>query len=181
MSALRFLALLIAVVAFVAGCDGTAGRTDPPDKSEPAGVGAEPGEVTVPEQFRFTAETVDGNDFAGASLVGKPAVLWFWAPWCPTCQREAPMIAESARDHPDVTFVGVAALDEVPAMQGFVTRYDVGLFPHLADLDGSVWRRFGVTAQPAFAFIGADGSVEVVKGTLSEDDLSTRISALTGQ
>ncbi|MDQ3689795.1 MAG: protein disulfide oxidoreductase, partial [Chloroflexota bacterium] len=77
-----------------------------------------------------------------------------------------------------VTFVGVAAQDEVPAMQKFVSKYKMDSFAHLADLDASVWTRFGVTAQPAFAFIGADGSVDVVKGTLSEQDLVARVGAL---
>lgn len=31
--------------------------------------------VAVPEQLRFAAKTVDGPDFAGQSLVGKPTVL----------------------------------------------------------------------------------------------------------
>jgi hypothetical protein len=37
---------------------------------------------------------------------------------------------------------------------------------------------FGITEQPAFAFIAADGSAQVVKGALSEQDLDGRLSAL---
>lgn len=55
--------------------------------------------------------------------------MWFWAPWCPTYQREAPVIAGTARQHPDVSLAGVAALDDLPAMQSFVDRYVVGFFP----------------------------------------------------
>ena len=40
-------------------------------------------------------------------------------------------------------------------MKDFVAKYEMTGFPHIADLDASVWRRFGVSAQPAFAFIGA--------------------------
>src|SRR5262245_51367834 len=56
----------------------------------------------VPEQLDFTAQTIDGKQFSGASLAGKPAVLWFWAPWCPKCQAEAPTIADAARAAGDV-------------------------------------------------------------------------------
>jgi thiol-disulfide isomerase/thioredoxin len=72
-------------------------------------------------------------------------LLWFWAPWCPKCEAEAPTIAEAAKNAGNVAFVGVAAQDEVPAMQDFVDRFDLGSFPHIADTDAAVWQRFGVT------------------------------------
>lgn len=136
--------------------------------------------MTVAEQLRFSAKTVDGADFSGESLAGKPAVLWFWAPWCPKCQREAPGIASTAKSATSVTFLGVAALDKEPAMREFVQRFGLGGFTHLADLDSAVWKRFGVTAQPAYAFIGRDGEVEVETSQLSEQELKDRVAALAG-
>ena len=132
----------------------------------------------VPEQLRFTAKTVDGKDFSGESLAGKPALLWFWAPWCPNCQAEAPTIAEAARSAGDVEFVGVAAQDEVAAMQDFVRRFDLGSFTHIADTDAEVWKRFGVTYQPAYAFISSDGTVETETDQLGEDELLARLGEL---
>jgi thiol-disulfide isomerase/thioredoxin len=134
---------------------------------------------TVPEQLRFTANTVDGKEFSGESLAGKPALLWFWAPWCPKCQAEAPTIAEAASSTGNVQFIGVAAQDEVSAMQGFVDRFDLGSFPHLADTDAAVWQRFGVTYQPAYAFVSSDGTIEMETDQLDKDELLTRIGALT--
>jgi thiol-disulfide isomerase/thioredoxin len=171
----RLVGLVIAALVVLAGCVSPADTARPgsgtPTAPQSAGTGSDP--------LQFTAQTVDGQEFSGQSLSGKPAVLWFWAPWCPTCWREAPLVGKIARANPAVTFVGVAALDEVPAMQEFVATFDLGSFPHLADPDASVWQRFGVTVQPAYAFIGADGSVDVVKGTLSEQELAQRLSTLT--
>ncbi|MFI7677400.1 protein disulfide oxidoreductase [Actinophytocola sp. NPDC049390] len=133
----------------------------------------------VPEQLRFTAKTVDGEDFSGESLAGKAAVLWFWAPWCPNCQAEAPTIAEAARSAGDVEFVGVAAQDEVGAMRDFVRKYDLGSFTHIADTDAAVWQRFGVTYQPAYAFVSADGTVETETSQLEKDELLARVDALS--
>jgi hypothetical protein len=70
-----------------------------------------------------------------------------------------------------VTFLGVAAREQVPAMKQFVSTYKMGGFIHLADVDASVWRHFGITEQPAFAFIAVDGSAKVVPGVLSEQDV----------
>lgn len=173
------LALLGTTIGLAAGCNGTDGRSAPETSSvAPSGVSAPSAVAAVPTQLDFTAKTVGGPEFSGATLAGKPAVLWFWAPWCPTCQREAPDVARAARTNPAVTFVGVAALDQLPAMREFVDKYDVGFFTNIADVDGAVWQRFGVTAQPAFAFVSADGSVDVVRGTLSGPALDTRISTL---
>ncbi|HEU4362412.1 MAG TPA: protein disulfide oxidoreductase [Mycobacterium sp.] len=132
-------------------------------------------------QLQFTAKTLDGKPFSGASLKGRPAVLWFWAPWCPTCQQEAPQVARTAADNPIVTFVGVGAQDRLAALQEFATKYGVDKFTELADTDAAVWAKFGVTRQPAYAFVSPDGSVNVVKGSLTETELNTRVRALTDQ
>jgi thiol-disulfide isomerase/thioredoxin len=173
------MALLVAALSVVAGCGGLGGqsaRVAPP--ANPAVVTSTPAGGSVPQQLDFTATTVAGEGFSGATLFGKPAVLWFWAPWCPVCKREAPAVARAAHDNPGVRFVGVAGLDQAPAMRDFVKTYDIGFFPYIADIDGGVWQRFGVTQQPAYAFVAADGSVDVVRSGLSEADLGARVAAL---
>ncbi|ALR14397.1 thiol:disulfide interchange protein DsbF [Mycobacteroides saopaulense] len=127
--------------------------------------------------LNFTAKTIDGADFAGSSLAGRKAVLWFWAPWCPTCQKEAPDLQKAATEHPEVTFVGVAAQDQVPAMRDFVSKYGL-TFTQLADTDAKVWALYDVTHQPAFAFLGSEGKAEVVKSPLSGQELDNKIGQL---
>lgn len=183
---------VICTVLVVAGCgedqpDAGGTPTSTPTEtssSQPAddaatGTSATSQSPPVPEQLKFTANTVDGKEFSGESLAGKPALLWFWAPWCPKCQAEAPTIAEAVSSASNVAFVGVAAQDELPAMQGFVDRFDLGSFPHIADTDATVWKRFGVTYQPAYAFVSSDGTIEMETDQLNKDELLTRIGALT--
>lgn len=62
----------------------------------------------------------------------------------------------------------------------FVDDYDVDAFAHLADLDGSLWQRFGVVQQPAYAFVDEGGKIEVYRGELDEDGLAERVGALSG-
>lgn len=171
----RIFGLMLATAMLATGCATEASNGS---EQRPAPAVGENSQTTT-ETLRFAATTVDGQDFSGESLAGKPAVLWFWAAWCAICQREAPGVAEVAQEHADdVNFVGVAALSGVPDMREFVSRNELGEFTHLADTEGSVWQRFGVTTQPAYAFIGSDGSVDTVKGTLSEDELATRVQQL---
>lgn len=144
---------------------------DPSGKSDGA---------AVPEELSFTADTLEGASFDGTSLAGKDAVLWFWAPWCTECRREAPFVATSQSDNPDVAFVGVAGLGENSDMRDFVEDYDVSGFGQLEDVDGSLWERFGVVQQPAYAFVDDSGEIEVYRGALGEDGIAERVAALTG-
>ncbi len=149
-----------------------------PGATAPTGTAAD---VAVPDRLRFTAETTGGQRFDGEALAGKNVVLWFWAPWCTQCRREAPHLAAAqARFGQDVTFVGVAALGPVSDMRSFITETDVGGFPHLADVDGKLWKRFGVTRQPAYAFIDQSGATRVVRGELGPDKLADEVRDLTG-
>ncbi len=176
--------LILAALALVAGCGAPAGApagSAAPDPAQPnAAVAGEPAPSNVPSQLQFAATTVDGKEFSGQSLAGKSAVVWFWAPWCSICQKEAPGVLDAARANPTVTFLGVAAQDQVPAMREFVSKYQVGWFEHVADTNAEVWKRFGVIQQPAFAFIKPDGTVELHNGTLSAQELAARTNALAG-
>jgi thiol-disulfide isomerase/thioredoxin len=143
----------------------------------PDGISEPPAPDEVPELLRFEAKTLDGEVFHGADLLGGPALLWFWAPWCPTCQAEAPTIARAARTD-GVRFVGVAGQSDVPAMREFVDRYGLDGFTHLADPKAQIWRRFEVAYQPAYAFVDSRGEVEVETELLEPEELLTRVAAL---
>lgn len=153
-------------------------RTTAPGSSAAAQEGA--GAAVAPKALRFTGTTVDGRPFDAATLAGKPTVLWFWAPWCAKCRREAPYVADAqAETEAKVTFVGVAGAASVDDMREFVEDYEVGGFTHLNDADGSIWQRFGVSYQPAYAFIDSSGDIEVVRGELGRDEIEDRVADLT--
>ncbi len=127
----------------------------------------------------FTATTLDGAELDVATFGGSPLVLWFWAPWCTICRAEGPDVARVAADlEGQVTFLGVPGLGSEEDMRAFVEDTDTSGFTHVVDADGSVWRRFGVVYQPAFAFIDPGGTVEIFAGALGEDGLRDRAGSL---
>jgi hypothetical protein len=78
-----------------------------------------------------------------------------------------------------VEIIGVAARDEPAAFDGFVERHDLAHVTHIADLDGSVWGRFGISGQPAWVLIdGETGQREVIFGALGRDRLTRLIEDL---
>lgn len=145
------------------------------------GLANAPRALAADDRLQFTATTLSGAPFDGASLQGKPAVLWFWTPWCPFCNTEAPSVAQVAAANPGVSFVGVAARSDVGAMQNFVSKYNLN-FTNLNDADGSVWARYNVPWQPAYVFYRADGSSTFANNptsAMSQQELSDRVAALT--
>ncbi|HCT76280.1 MAG TPA: redoxin [Micromonosporaceae bacterium] len=168
-------ALAAAVVMFTVGCG--AGST-PPDQAGttpttiivPSATGQPtPGPTaTVSETLRFSATTVDGKSFEGASLAGKPAVLWFWASWCPKCRGDAANVRDLQQQLTGkVNVVGVAGLGSGgDGMRKFVADYQLSGFPQLADDSGAVWKRFEVPSQHYAVVLDSTGKV-VHRGPLN--------------
>jgi thiol-disulfide isomerase/thioredoxin len=119
MRANRMPALVLSAAAVTAGCaaptTGPAGAA--PGNAMTAAPGAAMTAAAGPAKLAFKATTLDGAAFDGASLGGRPAVLWFWAAWCSVCAGEAPALAKVAAANPGVQFIGVTSQ---PA-QAFVT------------------------------------------------------------
>jgi len=163
----------IVVVLMVTVLSAACGTTADSRAAEADGgaVGAQP--------LDFSAATTEGRPFDGSTLAGKDVVLWFWAAWCTECRREAPSVsAVQAATGDQVSFVGIAGLGEVDEMRMFVDDYHVDAFPHLVDVDGALWERFGVTRQPAYAFVDDSGDVRVVRGELAKAGLADEVNAL---
>ena len=160
-SLIRSAVLLMATAALVVGVtEAPAARAD--------------------DQLNFTGTTLSGAQFNGSSLQGKPAVMWFWTPWCPFCNQEAPNVSAVAAANPKVTFVGVAARSDVGQMENFVSKYNLN-FTNLNDADGSIWARFNVPWQPAYVFLRPDGTSTFVNNptsAMSQQELTDRVRAL---
>ncbi len=191
----RASALIVSSALVVAACASDPGEDPTPPEEvvittspspDAGGEAAEPTaspqptEVTVPTELQFTAaDVMTGAEVQGADFAGRAVVMWFWAPWCPICQRESTSIREVLDQLPEsVEMVGVSGLAAEADMRRFVEDYSVDGMTHLADPDAAIWARFGVTYQPAYAFISPEGQVEVIIGSLGTADLLTRAQAL---
>lgn len=138
--------------------------------------------VPADQILDFTGPNLEGGTFDASTLKGKPTVFWFWAPWCTVCRAEAPSVERIAKKYgASVNFVGVPGRAETPAMKRFVSDTGITSLTNVVDVDRSLWKRFGVTAQPAFAFVAADGEVRTVAGGMKESELDRAVSDLLAQ
>lgn len=65
------------------------------------------------------------------------------------------MQAVQAATGTKAAFVGVAGLGEAADMKGFVAEFQLNAFPHLADVTGETWKRFGIVRQAGHRRAGA--------------------------
>ncbi|MCL7382468.1 redoxin domain-containing protein [Streptomyces sp. 35G-GA-8] len=173
-------ATLAATLLTVTGCGAESG-SDTGAGTEAESRTTAQSSPQVPEALSFTATTVDGKPFDAKNLAGKPAVLWFWAPWCPKCKAQAAETVKVATAHQgEVNVVGVAGLDTNTAMKDFVAETKTGAFPHLSDEKGEVWKRFKVTEQSRYVILDKNGTT-VYEGVLpAGKGLAEKVAGLTG-
>jgi len=163
------IAVLAATVIGLAGCGEQTAQTDASGQVIGTGKSAD---------YDFTGTTLDGDRFEGASLEGEPAVLWFWAPWCPTCRAQAPAVSDLAEEYDGrVAVIGVGGLDSEAAIRDLAAQ--IPHVTHLVDDEGAVWQHFRVTAQSTYAVIGGDGEIKA-EGYLDDDELATLVARLAG-
>ncbi|MDN4475124.1 thioredoxin-like domain-containing protein [Demequina sp. SYSU T00192] len=153
----------------------TADAMEPVETPEPEVTVAEEASEPEPDSaFAFTAPTVMGGEtFDGATLDDTDVILWFWAPWCPTCVAEAPVLLDAAERLPDgIEIVGLAGLSgDQSFMQEFVEMTGTESFTHVADLDGSVWRGFDVSSQATIIVVDDSGDAYTLGAGTTADEL----------
>ena len=142
------------------------------------GLGRDPSEIPSPligEPLpSFTLPALDGSTIGTDDLVGRPAIVNFWASWCiPACVDEHPVLMATQAEHGDeVALVGVLYDDDPAAARAFLVRYGDGGWPTGDDASGAVALDYGVLGPPETFFVDADGIVRAKHyGPLTSEDM----------
>lgn len=123
--------------------------------------------------------TPEGPATQFSALRGRPVVVNFWATWCVPCRTEMPLLEASAEETGS-TFLEVDLQEDGPTIRAFFDQLQLTTLVPLLDLDGVVFRRWGVISLPTTFFVDADGIVRQVEiGPLTPDRLRADLASVT--
>ena len=132
----------------------------------------------------FSAPALAGGDrVAWSDHVGTPTVLAIWAPWCPACQEELPVLDRVVKQTPGVqmlTIVTAIGDRPGPTPEGYLA--DNGLtFPvAVDDRNGTLASGFGLTSFPSVLFVDSTGTVvRSDVGVIPEASVRETVTSLT--
>jgi cytochrome oxidase Cu insertion factor (SCO1/SenC/PrrC family) len=129
----------------------------------------------------FTLSTTDGGRLSLAELAGKPAVINFWATYCPPCKAEMPLLQQGVGAQPGVRLVLINEGDAAASARAFLSALGVRQ-QSLLDSNLVVGKAYGVNALPVTVFVKADGTIAARHvGQIDERVLTAELSILTSQ
>jgi len=147
-------------------------------KPKPGTTALPSGSKTAPP---FSLKDTNGNLFSSAQLTGKPAVINFFATWCPPCREEIPGFVEVYNKHKGKGFelIGISLdTDSRENLPGFIMNNKVEYRILFGDLDTA--RAYGgVAALPTTFFVGKDGEIKNIHvGYIGKDAFDKEVMKL---
>ena len=105
---------------------------------------------------------------------GKPALLFFWAHWCPDCKAEAPVLRQILSEFPALSLVAptqhygyvAGGVDASPAsesayIQQVRSKYYAALIPPSSPINEANFIRYGASTTPTIVLVDAAGIVRL--------------------
>lgn len=157
-----------------------------PGRGEPLAEGDAVPSFSAPG-FRVATDAIADDPSIGREPVawspGEPTVVAIWAPWCPVCQEELPVLDRVAEHYPEVAFVTVVTAigaNPGPDAGAFMADHGITMPTAIDDTEGTLAAAFGIRGFPTLYFVGSDGTVSTMsEGLVEEDALREMIDGLT--
>lgn len=132
----------------------------------------------------FRLLDLDGNP-VHLSALGKPAIINFWASWCPFCIEEMPDFQRlHAMIGDRVTLLGINRAESLGTARRFTDQTGVR-YTVLLDLDDDLGGRGGpyqIIGMPTTLYVRADGRIDTVKiGFHSLEEMAELAGNLLGE
>jgi len=119
----------------------------------------------------FTLETLKGQTISMAQARnGRPAMIFFWATWCPHCRTQ---LRELALHRGRIETNGIAMVlvdvgEKPREVRNFVHANHIP-FDVFLDRDAATAREYRIVGVPTFFFVNAEGSIVAAEHFLPEN------------
>jgi peroxiredoxin len=110
----------------------------------------------------FTATLLGGGTVRWGDYRGTPTVLALWAPWCPHCQKELPVLSSTLKEFAGVrllTLVTSVDLHPGPTPAGYLRSRNLTLATALDDEHGTLGSALGLRVFPLVYYVDSVGVV----------------------
>ena len=110
----------------------------------------------------FTLELFDQTQFDVLDQNGRPILLVFWAPWCPYCHKEMPVVESLYLEFLEsgVDVLGIAILSEFEEASNFYNEQKF-VIPTGWDEGNLIAKKYGVEGVPSFRLIDKAGNLDL--------------------
>ncbi len=129
-------------------------------------------------------------------LKGKVVVVFFWAPWCPSCRKITPMIMEEYNKNKDQAFVLIGSTrlygtyrddvadkgkvnkeEEIELIKNYVDRKKISYPIAIAD-DKTNFDTYKIPGIPSLVFINKKGNIDFIKIGSGDQFIKSKIKKL---
>lgn len=102
-----------------------------------------------------------GKEISFSAASGKPALLFFWATWCPFCVKELPNLQ---KQYPSLKSAGIEVMainvgEPKERVEKFLSKKEKLEFPILLDRDSQVATSYNLVGIPTYVLIDAKGKI----------------------
>ena len=131
-------------------------------------------------ELDFTAEDMDGNQFALSSFKGqKPVMIIFWATWCGFCAKELEYLEGFVKEHSqEIEVVLIPGGEVKTTIEEYISAVDTKI-RILLDERREIWNQYLIRGTPSHFVIGKNGElITALPGLATLDNLETMFSML---
>jgi uncharacterized membrane protein YphA (DoxX/SURF4 family)/thiol-disulfide isomerase/thioredoxin len=131
----------------------------------------------------FIAPALGGGQISWASYRGTPTVLIVWAPWCAECERELPMIVETAMQFPAIKITSIVTAvgqEPGPTPAAYMASHHYSFPVALDNQDQRLADVLGLSGFPVVYYVYPDGTISrATVGVAPQSVISSLMKAVS--
>ena len=117
----------------------------------------------------FNLVDMEGNNVSLKDYSGKAIALFFWATWCPYCQRETPRLVKLKQEFGDkLEILAINYKESVDRIRNFALKYGIK-YKIVLDNNGEVFRLYNILGVPGVIILDKNGFIQFIGSELPKN------------